>query len=154
MRSSKHLRLVTLLLAVALLIPAYTGSVNAQGAVATIAKGKTIKIGWAGDLTKQLVVPSKGVLFGAQVAVNAQNAKGGIKGFNVEIVQGDDQCVGEQATTVAQKFVSDPEIVGVVGHICSGATIPASDVYEKARVVMVSASATAFAVTNRGLTVV
>jgi len=156
---SNWLRLAAFVLIVALLAgPGYTGVqtsiVQGMGSTAMIAKGKTVKIGWAGDLTKQLVVPSKGILFGAQVAVNRRNAAGGIKGFNVEIVQGDDQCVGEQATTVAQKFVSDPDIVGVVGHVCSGATIPASDVYEKARVVMVSGSATAYSVTNRGLTVV
>src|SRR5690242_4257776 len=112
MHNSKNLRLVTFLLALALLIPAYSG-VNAQAATAKIAKGKTIKIGWAGDLTKQLVVPSKGVLFGAQVAVNRINDKGGIMGFKVEIVQADDQCSADQAATVAQKFVSDPDVVGV-----------------------------------------
>jgi branched-chain amino acid transport system substrate-binding protein len=159
MRTKQWLPFAALLLIVALLAaPTYSGvqtsSAQASGSMVVIPKGKTIKIGWAGDLTKQLIVPSKGILFGAQVAVNRRNAAGGIKGFNVEIVQGDDQCVGEQATTVAQKFASDPEILGVVGHVCSGATIPASDVYEKARIVMVSPSATAYAVTNRGLTVV
>jgi branched-chain amino acid transport system substrate-binding protein len=101
-----------------------------------------------------LIKPSLGTLYGATIAVNERNAAGGIKGFQVEIVALDDQCSGDQSATVAQKFASDPDVLGVVGHVCSGATIPASDVYEKARIVMVSPSSTAFAVTNRGLTVV
>ncbi len=171
MRSTKIVRFAALLLIAAIaLLPTYANgtlaSPNGQGtAVATqsaaggggtvtVPKGQTIKIGWAGDLTKQLVIPSKGILYGAQVAVNRLNDAGGIQGFKVEIVTADDQCAGDQAPTVAQKFASDPQIVGVVGHVCSGPTIPASEVYERARIVMVSASATAYAVTNRGLTVV
>jgi branched-chain amino acid transport system substrate-binding protein len=151
MRSLKWFRLVALvLLAAVATAPAYAQG----GAVATIAKGKTIKIGWAGDQSLQLIKPSTGVLNGAKIAVDQMNGAGGIQGFMLEIVALDDQCTGDQATTVAQKFASDPEVVAVVGHVCSGATIPASDVYEKARIVLVSGSATANAVTNRGLTVV
>ena len=132
-----------------------TAPAYAQGvAPATFKKGEKIKLGWAGDLSLQLIKPSQGIEFGAQIAVNRLNAAGGIKGFQVELVPLDDQCTGDVATTVAQKFASDPAVVGVVGHVCSGATIPASDVYEKARIAMVSGSATAAAVTNRGLDVV
>jgi branched-chain amino acid transport system substrate-binding protein len=105
-------------------------------------------------MSLQVIKPSLGALDGAMIAVRRRNASGGIKGFSVEIVALDDQCTGEQAVTVARKFASDPGVVGVVGHVCSGATIPASDVYEKARIVMVSPSSTAYAVTNRGLSVV
>ena len=86
--------------------------------------------------------------------MNRINTAGGIKGFQVELELQDDQCKGDAATTVAQKFASEPNLVAVVGHVCSGATIPASDVYEKARIPIVSGSATANAVTNRGLDIV
>lgn len=142
------------LLALLAIVTMAVAPANAQAASATIAKGKKIKLGWAGDLSTQLIKPSQGVQFGAQIAINRKNAAGGIKGFQIELVTGDDNCKGDAATTVAQKFVSDPEIVGIVGHVCSGATIPASDVYEKNRIVMVSASATANKVTDRGLTVI
>lgn len=155
-KSSRNHRAILLLVVAALALSAIaTSPVNAQGTgTVTFAKGKTIKIGWAGDQSLQLIKPSVGILDGVKIAISRRNAKGGIKGFNVDVVALDDQCTGDQATTVAQKLASDPEVVGVVGHVCSGATIPASDVYEKARIVMVSPSSTAFAVTNRGLTVV
>ncbi len=172
MRSLKSFRLLAfLMIAAVAVVPAYasgagiglsaqatmaaTAAMNggSMGGGAMVAKGKTIKIGWAGDESLQLVVPSQGILYGAKVAVNRRNAAGGIKGFQIQVVDLDDQCKGDAATTVAQKFVSDPEIVGVVGHVCSGATIAAADVYEKARIVMVSGSVTADALTNKGLTV-
>jgi branched-chain amino acid transport system substrate-binding protein len=74
--------------------------------------------------------------------------------LKVEIVALDDQCTGDQALPVAQKLASDPGVVGVVGHVCSGALINASGVYEKARIVVVSPSSTSYGVTSRGLAVI
>lgn len=116
-----------------------------------MAAPKTIKIGWAGDLSAQLVKPSLGIYYGAQLAVNERNQAGGIKGAKVEIVQLDDQCDPKKAVEVANTFVANPDIVAILGHVCSGATIAAEDIYNKAKMVMVSASSTAFGVTARGL---
>lgn len=172
MRRLKGLHIVALLVIAAIAaVPAYangaltnasaqatmaatqSGMASGTGSGVMIAKGKTIKIGWAGDESLQLVVPSQGILFGAKIAASRLNKAGGIQGFQVEVIDLDDQCKGDAATTVAQKFASNPEIVGIVGHVCSGATIAAADVYEKARIVMVSGSVTADALTNKGLTV-
>jgi branched-chain amino acid transport system substrate-binding protein len=148
------MKVLSLLVLVALLVMAAAPApTNAQSAMVTIPKGQKIKLGWAGDLSLQLIKPSQGVQFGAQIAVNRKNKAGGIKGFEVELNAQDDQCKGDAATTVAQKFASDPMIVGIVGHVCSGATIPASEIYEKSKIVVVSASATANKVTDRGLMV-
>ncbi len=156
MAQLKVLRIAALAaMAMMALAPAYASGASAQSSTTvTIAKGKSIKIGWAGDLSLQLIKPSEGELYAAEIAVNRLNKAGGIQGFNVAIEQQDDQCKGEAATTVAQKFASEPDLMAVVGHVCSGATIPASDVYEKALIPIVSGSATANAVTNRGLKIV
>jgi len=149
--------LSTLAIAATAALPLYAAGAHASdqsSSTVTIKKGDKITIGWAGDLSLQLIKPSEGILYGATVAVNRANKAGGIKGFQVAIEQQDDQCTGQVATTVAQKFASEPYIVAIVGHVCSGATIPASDVYEKARIPIVSASATANKVTNRGLDIV
>ncbi len=156
MRRMSVVRLFTLVLALAIALPAYaaSGSAAQSSSTVTIKKGDKITIGWAGDLSLQLIKPSQGILYGATVAVNRTNTAGGIKGFQVAIESQDDQCTGTVATTVAQKFASESYILAIVGHVCSGATIPASDIYEKARIPIVSASATADKVTNRGLDVV
>jgi branched-chain amino acid transport system substrate-binding protein len=49
----------------------------------------------------------------------------------------DDFCDPEQAVAAARKLVSDGMIF-VVGHHCSGASIPASEIYEAAGVLMIS----------------
>ena len=132
-------------------LPVYaTSAQSTASSVVTIQKGDKIQLGWAGDLSLQLIKPSKGVQYGAQIAVNRTNAAGGISGFQISLEAQDDQCKGDAATTVAQKFASEPGLLAVVGHVCSGATIPASDVYQKARIAIVSASATAVKLTNRG----
>jgi branched-chain amino acid transport system substrate-binding protein len=54
----------------------------------------------------------------------------------------DDACEPKQAVAVANKIVSQ-KIKYVIGHVCSGSTIPASDIYENEGIVMVTPSATA-----------
>jgi hypothetical protein len=56
------------------------GAASGTSSRVTFAKGKTIKIGWAGDMSLQLVKPSLGTLDGAKIAVNHWNAFLGIKG--------------------------------------------------------------------------
>lgn len=156
MHTGKAIRLMTAIAAAALMaLPVLNIGAQSSSTV-TIKKGDKITIGWAGDLSGKNVplADSQGILYASQIAVNRTNAAGGIQGFQLAIEQQDDQCVGDIATTVANKFASEPYIVAIVGHVCSGATIPASDVYEKARIPLVSASATAHKVTNRGLDVV
>ncbi len=53
------------------------------------------------------------------------------------------------ATIVAQKFV-DERVAGVIGHLNSGATIPASKIYYDAGIPEISPSATAIAYTAQG----
>ncbi|MBN1218519.1 MAG: branched-chain amino acid ABC transporter substrate-binding protein [Anaerolineae bacterium] len=85
---------------------------------------------------------------GAELAVAD---KPEIAGHKVELVIEDDLCSGEGGTAVANKFVADPTIVAVVGNMCSGSCIPASDIYEGAHYTMLSPSCTAVAFTARGL---
>ncbi|GAB4413760.1 MAG: branched-chain amino acid ABC transporter substrate-binding protein [Anaerolineae bacterium] len=125
-----------------------------EGGKVVIKPGEKIKIAVATDLTNAIPEFGLDIAQGAQTAASFLNEQGGIKGFEVEMFVEDDRCTGDDATTVANRIASDPQVVAVVGHICSGATIAASNVYEEARIVMVSPSATAAEVTSRGLTVI
>lgn len=125
-----------------------------EGGKVVVKPGEKIKIAIATDLTNAIPEFGLDIAQGAQTAASFLNEKGGIKGFEVEMFVEDDRCTGDDATTVANRIASDPQVVAVVGHICSGATIAASNVYEEARIVMVSPSATAAEVTSRGLTVI
>jgi branched-chain amino acid transport system substrate-binding protein len=68
------------------------------------------------------------------------------------LVSEDDQGDPKVGTTVAQKLV-DAKVAGVVGHLNSGVTIPASVIYNQAGIPMISGSATNPEVTERGFKV-
>lgn len=152
MRMIKSLRVFLL---IALLIIAVS-PVYAQGGegVVVVPPGEKIKIAVGTDLTNAIPEFGLDIAQGVGTATALLNEAGGIKGFEVELVIEDDRCTGDDATTVANRIASDPQVVAVVGHICSGATVAASNVYEEARIVMVSPSATAADVTARGLDVI
>jgi branched-chain amino acid transport system substrate-binding protein len=153
MQNMKFLRVAFALVVVALALAPFAAT-NAQEATGQVVvpAGSTIKIGWGGDRSGPLIRPGEGTLFGAQAAVNILNAAGGIDGFQVELIGQDDGCDPSQGTTVAQQFASNPEIVGVVGHMCSGATNGASAVYEEFGILNVSYSATAASLTAQDRT--
>jgi branched-chain amino acid transport system substrate-binding protein len=86
---------------------------------------------------------------GAQMAVDDINATGGIRGERLALKFADDGCDPRKAVEVATGFVSG-KVRAVIGHYCSGASIPASKVYEKAGIVMISPASTNPKLTDEG----
>ena len=96
---------------------------------------------WIGEEGKQ----------GVDVAVADVNARGGVLGEPIEVIEADDYCDGEQAVAAAKKLVA-AGVVAVFGHGCSGAAVPASKVYADARILMISLGATNPKLTEQGFT--
>jgi branched-chain amino acid transport system substrate-binding protein len=86
---------------------------------------------------------------GAALAVANLNAAGGVLGEPVRILLVDDFCDADHALAAAKKLVAE-EVALVAGHLCSGAAIPASKVYEEAGILMISPTATNPALTEQG----
>ena len=86
---------------------------------------------------------------GATLAVADLNAAGGVLGQQVRLITADDFCDPEQAVAAARKLVSDG-VIFVVGHYCSGASIPASAIYEAAGVLQISPSSSNPMLTDLG----
>ena len=114
---------------------------------ATIKPGQTIKIGMGGPMTGDT----------AQYGVDSANAAklavidaGQFQGFSFELDAQDDGGTPEGGAAVANKFVSDPQIVAIEGHIFSGATGAAMPIYEKVGIPMMSPSATNPGLTQKG----
>lgn len=115
---------------------------------------QTVTIGFAGPLTGQTSHVGKDAQNGAQLAIDEANAAGiKIKGTQVRFALDaeDDAADPKTAVAVAQKFV-DEKANGVVGHLNSGATLPASKVYASAGIPEVSPSATNPMLTRQGFT--
>jgi branched-chain amino acid transport system substrate-binding protein len=113
-------------------------TITAFGAHAAAAE---ILIGVAGPMTGKDAWFGEQLERGAEFAVADLNATGGVLGEQVELITADDFCDPEQAVVAATKLVSDGAIF-VDGHYCSGASIPASAVYEAAGVLMISPMST------------
>jgi branched-chain amino acid transport system substrate-binding protein len=86
---------------------------------------------------------------GAALAVANLTAAGGVLGQPVRTVVVDDFCEGEQAVAAAKKLVAEG-VAMVAGHLCSGASIPASKVYAEAGILMISTTSTNPTLTEQG----
>lgn len=151
MRNLKSLRFVLLIaLVVMAFAPAYAQ--DDEGKV-VIPAGSAIKMALVTDLTGPIAQMGLDIANSGELAIAEVNEAGGVKGFPIELLVEDDRCDSKEGTTVANRVASNPEIVAVIGHICSGPTIAASDVYEEARIPMMSPSATNATLTSRGSTV-
>ena len=89
---------------------------------------------------------------GARLAIdelNAQNIEIGGAKVKFDLLAEDDQSDPKQGTIVAQKL-ADAKVNGVVGHLNSGTTIPASKIYSDAGIPQISGSATNPRYTQQG----
>lgn len=111
------------------------------------AQAQTIKIGVVGPTTGAVTQYGDMVREGVDTAVERINAAGGINGKKLETVVIDDGCEPKQGPNAANRVVNS-KIGFVVGHVCSGATIAAADIYNNEGVVMVTPSATSPALTD------
>ncbi|MEM9443480.1 MAG: branched-chain amino acid ABC transporter substrate-binding protein, partial [Pseudomonadota bacterium] len=108
-----------------------------------------ILIGVSAAMSGSYAVYGEITLNGADTAVAELNAAGGVLGEHVDIVIADDFCSGDQAIAAAQKLVS-AGVVFVVGHPCSGGAIPASKIYDREEVLMISTFASNPRLTDEG----
>ncbi|MDR7334200.1 branched-chain amino acid ABC transporter substrate-binding protein [Roseateles asaccharophilus] len=119
------------------------------GAVAALLCGtamsqEVVKIGHVGPTSGQIAHLGKDNEMGARMAIEELNAKGvtiGGKKVKLELLAEDDAGDPKQGTAAAQKLV-DAKVNGVVGHLNSGTSIPASKVYSDAGIPQISPSAT------------
>ena len=86
-----------------------------------------IRLGMAGPFEEGFGAANRR---GAELAVAEINAAGGIGGRNLILDFRDDQGDGSRAATIAQEYVDNPAIIGVIGHVTSGAMVAAAKVYD------------------------
>jgi len=123
-----------------------------KAAPAAASGGSEIRIGHAGPTTGGIAHLGKDNENGAKLAVDEANQAGikiGGQAAKFTLIAVDDQADPKVGTTVAQKLVDD-KVAGVVGHLNSGVTIPASAIYNQAGIPMISGSATNPKLTEQG----
>jgi branched-chain amino acid transport system substrate-binding protein len=111
---------------------------------AASAQDMVVKIGHVGPTSGGIAHLGKDNEMGARMAIDELNAKGvsiGGKKVKFELLAEDDAGDPKQGTAVAQKLV-DSKVMGVIGHLNSGTSIPASKIYSDAGIPQISPSAT------------
>ncbi len=123
------------------------------GAATYSMAAEPIKIALAGPVTGPVAQYGDMQSMGANMAIEQINKAGGVNGRMLEAVTYDDACDPKQAVAVANKIVNDG-IQFVVGHLCSGSTQPAADIYEEEGILMITAASTAPELTEKGHTLI
>ena len=111
-----------------------------------------VKIGHVGPTSGAIAHFGKDNENGAKMAIEELNAAGvmiGGKPAKFELLAEDDAGDPKQGTAAAQKLV-DAKVNGVIGHLNSGTTIPASALYSEAGLPQISPSATNPKYTRQG----
>jgi len=99
-----------------------------------------VKIALACPLTGDIAAMGQGMKNAAEMAIEEANKAS--KDIIFELVAFDDRADPKDAVNVAAQIVSNKDIYGVVGHLNSGCSIPASSVYNRHNLVMISPAST------------
>lgn len=108
-----------------------------------------VTIATIGPMTGQYAVFGTQMQKGSELAVKEINAQGGINGEQVVLKVGDDACDPKQAVAVANQMVNE-DVKAVIGHFCSGSSIPASAVYHEEGILQISPASTNVKLTEQG----
>ncbi|GIX25368.1 MULTISPECIES: branched-chain amino acid ABC transporter substrate-binding protein [Caldimonas] len=113
---------------------------------------EVVRLGHVGPTSGAIAHLGKDNELGARLAIDELNAQGlviGGKKIKFELLAEDDAADPKQGTAAAQKLV-DSGVKGVIGHLNSGTTIPASKIYSDAGIPQISPSATNPRYTRQG----
>ncbi len=87
---------------------------------------------------------------GVELAVEQINAGNQIPGFGFEVVVEDSRSDPKEAANVAQKFASSGNVLAVVGDFSSTACLAAAPIYQRARIIMLTPTASHPDITKTG----
>ena len=116
-------------------------TINVFAAGQRAASGNTIKLALAFPMTGDNAEYGQSFLTASQIIVERYNNSGGVLGRQVELVVYDDRNQPDEAASIAQRIVSDRDIIGVLGHFSSGVSMAASPAYQENQVIQISNTA-------------
>jgi branched-chain amino acid transport system substrate-binding protein len=112
---------------------------------------QVIKIAAGVPLTGPLAKQGQEVANAVKLAAEQWNAKGGVLGRKIEVLEADDQGNPQVGVAAAEKVAADGAVVGAVWGITSVTCIPVSEVLDKVNIALISPGCTNPKVTDRGL---
>lgn len=137
-------KLIPLLFLLTVTVLFFSGHVNS----ADVSKG--IHVGNAGPFTGDAAAPGMEIFNSGQLAVDEWNKRGGIQGVKIEHIMGDDAGDPAQGVNVAQKFVSDKLMYGVIGPPMSHVAQATMKIYGGANLICITSAASKPDLTEQG----
>lgn len=120
------------------------------GAVTALGQASEIRVGVFGPLTGPASADGNGCLWGAQVAVDQVNAKGGLDGRRLALASADDQAIPVEGITAVQRLLTRDRATSLISCSYSGATRSAAPFAQQARAPMVVSYAVHPEITRAG----
>lgn len=117
-------------------------------AVAAVA-AEPIKIGVSGPFTGGSAPMGVSMRDGVKLAVGEINAKGGVLGRKLEIVERDDEAKNERGVQVAQELINKEKVSATVGFINTGVALASQRFYQEAKIPVLNNVATGSAITKQ-----
>jgi branched-chain amino acid transport system substrate-binding protein len=115
------------------------------------ADAQVIKIAAGVPLTGPLAKQGQEVANAVKLAADQWNAKGGVLGRKIEVLEADDQGNPQVGVAAAEKVAADAAVMAAVWGITSVTCIPVSEILDKVNVALISPGCTNPKVTDRGL---
>lgn len=118
-----------------------TGTDTSAAAPAASTTGD-ILIGQYGSMTGGEATFGVSTDEGVRMAIDEQNAKGGVKGRQLKLITYDNQGKAEEAAAVVTRLVTDNKVVAVIGEVASSRSLAAAPIAQNAKIPMISPSST------------
>jgi branched-chain amino acid transport system substrate-binding protein len=112
---------------------------------------RVVKVALVAPLTGDIAAHGQGMKRASQLAIEEAVQSNRFKDFKLELAAFDDRGDPKEAVTIANQIISDPGILGIVGHLNSGCSIPASQIYARRNVLMITPASTNPKLTQQGL---
>ncbi|WP_083254122.1 ABC transporter substrate-binding protein [Pandoraea sp. ISTKB] len=110
-------------------------ALHLRPALAAPASGDPVWVGVSGPVTGQNAQYGLQWKRGFDLALDDINGDGGIKGHPLSLDFQDSQSDPRQAVAIAQKFVGDPRILVELGDFSSPASMAASPIYQRGKLI-------------------
>ena len=111
----------------------------------------SIKIGVSGPFTGGSSPMGVSMRDGVKLAVAEINAKGGVLGRKIELVERDEEAKNERGVQVAQELINKEKVVATVGFINTGVSLASQRFYQEAKIPVMNNVATGSLVTKQFL---
>jgi branched-chain amino acid transport system substrate-binding protein len=108
-----------------------------------------IKIGVIGPLTGGSAPMGVSMRDGVKLAVNEINAKGGVLGRKLQIVERDDEAKNERGVQVAQELINKEKVVAAVGYANTGVALASQRFFQEAKIPVINNVATGTVITRQ-----